>query len=108
MMKRLPFFHNSPNGHNYPGNVNEVERIAIPRTGSTKHADSGKPYFKRLQRKRASIEPVLSHLKQDHRMNRCRYKGFDGDKINVSMAVTAWNARKWQMTNERIESKTRK
>ncbi len=33
-------------------------------------------------------------------MNRSRYKGFDGDRINVSLAVVAWNARKWmkQMT----------
>jgi IS5 family transposase len=95
---------------NYPDKVTQIKRVAIPRTGSTKHADSGKRYFKRLQRKRASIEPVLSHLKQDHRMNRCRYKGFDGDKINVSMAVTAWNARKWmrQMTKERNESKSKK
>lgn len=85
--------------------VNEVARIAIPRTGSTKHADSHKKYFKELQRKRASIEPVISHLKQDHRMDRCRYKGFEGDRINVSMAATAWNLRKWmrQLTNERKE-----
>jgi IS5 family transposase len=90
----------------YPEKVQEIERIAIPRTGSTKHADADKKYFRRLQRKRASIEPVFSHLKQDHRMDRCRYKGFDGDRINVSLAVTAWNARKWmkQMTKERAES----
>jgi IS5 family transposase len=89
----------------YPQKVREIERIAIPRTGSTKHKDADRKYFRRLQRKRASIEPVISHLKQDHRMDRCRYKGFDGDRINVSLAVTAWNARKWmkQMTKERIK-----
>jgi hypothetical protein len=37
----------------------------------------------------------ISHLKQDHRMDHCRYKGFDGDQISVSLAATAWNARKW-------------
>ncbi len=86
----------------YPQKVREVERIAIPRTGSTKHKDADRKYYRRLQRKRASIEPVISHLKQDHRMDRCRYKGFEGDRINVSLAVTAWNARKWmrQITNE--------
>jgi IS5 family transposase len=95
---------------NYPEKVREVKHIAIPRTGSRKHADSDKRYFKRLQRKRASIEPVISHLKQDHRMDRCRYKGFDGDRINVSLAVTAWNARKWmrQMTKERMDSGAKK
>jgi transposase, IS5 family len=94
----------------YPEKVREVKHIAIPRTGPTKHADSDKRYFKRLQRKRASIEPVLSHLKLDHRMDRCRYKGFEGDRINVTLAATAWNARKWmrQMTKERIEAQGQK
>jgi IS5 family transposase len=94
----------------YPGKVSEIEQIAIPRTGSIKHADSDKRYFKELQRKRASIEPVLSHLKQDHRMNRCRYKGFEGDQINVSMAVTSWNAKKWmrQLTDERCSCDRKK
>jgi IS5 family transposase len=87
----------------YSETVEQVKRIAIPRTGPTKHKDANKKYFRRLQRKRASIEPVIGHLKQDHRMNRCRYKGFGGDRINVSLAVIAWNARKWmrQMTIER-------
>jgi IS5 family transposase len=87
----------------YPEKVREITHIAIPRTGPTKHPDSDKKYFRRLQRKRASIEPVIGHLKQDHRMDRCRYKGFDGDRINVSLAVVGWNTRKWmkQMTAER-------
>ncbi len=94
----------------YPENMEAVKHIAIPRTGPTKHVDSNKNWFKRLQRKRASIEPVLSHLKSDHRMDRCRYKGFDGDRINVSLAVTAWNARKWmrQMTKESMDSGAKK
>lgn len=87
----------------YPTKVKQVRRIAIPRTGKTKHPHAKRKYFQRLQRKRASIEPVISHLKQDHRMDRCRYKGFDGDRINVALAASAWNLRKWmrQMTKER-------
>lgn len=87
----------------YPDVVKEIERIAIQRTGPKKHADSDKRYFKRHQRKRATIEAVIGHLKQDHRMDRCRYKGFEGDQINVSLAVTAWNSRKWMrlMTKKR-------
>jgi IS5 family transposase len=87
----------------YPGKMQKVQRIAIPRTGKTKHPDANKKYFRRLQRKRASIEPVLSHLKQDHRMDRSRYKGFDGDRVNVSLAVTAWNAKKWMRQLAREE-----
>lgn len=41
------------------------------------------------------MEAVIGHLKSDHRMDRCRYKGFDGDKMNVSLAVMAWNTKKW-------------
>jgi IS5 family transposase len=95
----------------YLGKINEVKRIAIPtRSGPKKHPDSNKKYFKTLQRKRAAIEPVISHLKQDHRMDRCRYKGFEGDQINVSIAATAWNLRKWmrQLMVERKELANRK
>lgn len=90
----------------YPAPVQAIERIAIPRTGRSKHPDADKKYFRRLQRKRASIEPVIGHLKQDHRMNRSRYKGFDDDRINVSLAVTAWNAKKWmrQLSEERRQA----
>jgi IS5 family transposase len=28
-------------------------------------------------------------------MERCRYKGFAGDQINVAWAVMAWNTKKW-------------
>lgn len=45
--------------------------------------------------KRSTIEPLISHLKQDHRMNRSRYSGFQGDQINASLAVIAWNTKKW-------------
>lgn len=92
----------------YPETLKQVKRIAIPRTGPRKHADHDKHYFRRLQRKRASIEPVISHLKQDHRMDRCRYKGFTGDHMNVSLAVIGWNSRKWmkQMIAERRESES--
>ena len=46
-------------------------------------------------RKRAGIEPVIGHLKSDHRLNRSYLKGFVGDQINVLMAAAAFNFRKW-------------
>ncbi len=42
-------------------------------------------------RKRAGIEPVIGHLKSDHRLNRNYLKGFAGDQINVLMAAAAFN-----------------
>ena len=40
---------------------------------------------------RAAIEPVISHLKHDHRMLRNYLKGFTGDKINAMLAGAAFN-----------------
>lgn len=75
--------------------VAKIKRVSIPTKGSAPHPDKKKPYFRRLQRKRAGIEPVIGHLKSDHRMDCSRYKGFEGDQINVSWAVIAWNTKKW-------------
>ena len=75
--------------------THEIARLAIPYKGKRKHPDSGSYWFKRLQRARASIEPIISHLKSEHRMGRCRYKGFEGDQINVTLATLAWNCKKW-------------
>jgi IS5 family transposase len=46
-------------------------------------------------RRRAAIEPVISHLKHDYRLMRCFLKGFVGDSINLMLAAAAWNFRKW-------------
>jgi IS5 family transposase len=78
-----------------PNNVQAIPEVAIPTKGNKKHKNHKTEKFKRLQRKRAAQEPIISHLKHDHLMNRCRYKGFEGDQINVSLAVIAWNTKKW-------------
>ena len=49
---------------------------------------------KRFQR-RAEIEPVIGHLKSDHRLNRSFLKGFTADQINLLMATAAFNFKKW-------------
>ena len=46
-------------------------------------------------RRRAAIEPLLSHLKHDFRLLRCFLKGFRGDQLNLMLAAAAWNFRKW-------------
>jgi len=72
-----------------------IEKVAIPTKGKKPHPQKETSWFKRLQRQRAKIEPIIGHLKADHGMDRCRYRGFEGDQINVSMASIAWNLRKW-------------
>jgi hypothetical protein len=37
-------------------------------------------------RRRAAIEPVIGHLKDDHRMGRNHLKGREGDRINAVLA----------------------
>jgi hypothetical protein len=41
--------------------------------------------------KRAAIEPVIGHLKQDYRLSRNYLKGINGDNMNVILAAAAMN-----------------
>lgn len=49
---------------------------------------------KELFRRRALIEPVTEHIKQDHRMLRNYLKGVEGDMINTLMAGASFNMMK--------------
>jgi len=71
-----------------------VERLVIPKKGKTPHPDSKASWFRKALKQRVKIEPVIGHLKSDHRMNRCRYKGTVGDTANVVWAILAWNTKK--------------
>ncbi len=42
-------------------------------------------------RRRAAIEPIIGHLKVDHRLSRNFYKGIFGDNINVMLSAAAFN-----------------
>jgi transposase, IS5 family len=46
-------------------------------------------------RRRASIEPIIGHLKSDTKLGRNYLKGVQGDKINALLAAAAYNFRKW-------------
>jgi IS5 family transposase len=46
-------------------------------------------------RRRAAIEPIIGHLKSDYRFSRNYLKGFIGDEINLLLAASAWNLKKW-------------
>jgi IS5 family transposase len=71
-----------------------VKKLSIPKKGKRPHPDSEASWFKQAQRRRVKIEPVIGHLKSDHRMGRCRYKGSTGDTANVVWATVAWNTKK--------------
>lgn len=72
----------------------QIERLAVPKKGRKPHPNSDQVWFKKALKRRVKIEPVIGHLKTDHRMNRCRYKGVLGDTANVVWATLAWNTKK--------------
>lgn len=69
--------------------------ISIPgkqlKRDTAEQIEAKKEKFKR----RASIEPIIGHLKSDYRMARNYLKGFKGDEINLLLAATAFNLKKW-------------
>ena len=66
-------------------------RIVIP--GVPKKTDSAYAKAKKheLFCKRAGIEPVIGHCKNDHRLGRNFYRGLFGDAVNVMLAAAAFN-----------------
>jgi IS5 family transposase len=50
--------------------------------------------IRKLFRARAGIEPVIGHLKQDHRMSRNYLLDPDGDRVNTLLAAAGFNLRK--------------
>lgn len=71
-----------------------LKRMAIPRKGKSPHPHSKASWFQRARKRRVKMEPVIGHLKNDHRMNRCRYQGVVGDTANVVWATLGWNVKK--------------
>ena len=71
-----------------------VQRVAIPKKGKTPHPRSKESWFRKALKQRVKIEPVIGHLRCDHRMNRCRYEGAAGDTVNVVLATLARNTKK--------------
>lgn len=73
----------------------EGTQIKIPKPPKK----SAKPYDKRKARerfrRRAGIEPIIGHLKFDHRLSRNFLKGIVGDSVNVILAAAAFNFKKW-------------
>ena len=42
-------------------------------------------------KRRAAVEPVIGHLKAEHRMGRNYLKGPDGDRINAVLAAAGYS-----------------
>lgn len=47
--------------------------------------------LRREMKRRAAVEPVIGHIKAEHRMDRNYLKGRDGDRINAVLAAAGYN-----------------
>lgn len=72
--------------------------ILLPGRPAKDQSPSRTQQLRRWFRRRAAIEPVISHLKHDFRLGRCFLKGSVGDSLNLMLAGAAWNLRKWLRT----------
>lgn len=48
---------------------------------------------RQLLKRRQAIEPIIGHLKQDHRMQRCHLKGELGDRLHAVLCAAGYNIR---------------
>jgi IS5 family transposase len=75
-------------GHGYEGKAQV--HVDKRRRGKTSRS------LWRWMKRRAAIEPGIGHLKQEHRMDRNRLKGTEGDRINAILCAAGMNFRKLQ------------
>ena len=47
-------------------------------------------------KRRAAIEPCIGHVNGEHRMDRNRLKGTEGDQLNAILSAAGMNFRKLQ------------
>ncbi len=87
-------------GYRGVSKINDVI-IQTPKKFNPKNQNKYKQSkLKKQFKRRAAIEPIIGHLKTDHRLNRNFYKGKIGDNINIMLAAAAFNfkrmMRKWK------------
>jgi len=69
-------------GHNYPNKFRVWISGQVRRVTKT---------IRREMRRRAAVEPVIGHVKAEHRMERNYLKGRDGDRANAVLPAAGYN-----------------
>jgi len=109
-------FHDNPyDGHTLAASLEQTERLtgvklkqATADLGYRGHLYEGEckvlianRYRKKIPKsvrywwkRRSAIEPVIGHAKEEHRLNRNRLKGVEGDRVNAVLAACGFNMRK--------------
>lgn len=66
-------------------------QVLIPAPGKKSMGRYQRKKLASAHKKRAAIEPVIGHIKADHRLNPNFYKGVTGDNINIMLAAAGFN-----------------
>ena len=74
----------------YRGVDAETPDVHIVHRGKTKRISE---QDKKLLKRRQAIEPIIGHLKTDHRMDRCHLKGETGDRLHAVLCAAGYNIR---------------
>ena len=69
-------------GHNHP------RRLRVWISGQVRRVTAS---IRREMKRRAAVEPVIGHVKAEHRMDRNYLKGRVGDRINAVLAAAGYN-----------------
>jgi transposase, IS5 family len=74
-------------GHNAPSD----RKLRVFTAGQKRRMT---PTIKREMKRRSAVEPVIGHLKEDHRMDRNYLAHSTGDAINAILAAAGYNFRR--------------
>jgi transposase, IS5 family len=69
-------------GHNHP------HKFRVWISGQARRVTAA---IRREMRRRAAVEPVIGHMKAEHRMDRNYLKGREGDRANAVLAAAGYN-----------------
>lgn len=94
LIHRVPKIGIADRGYRGKSKVNDTQ-IVTPKPARKNASKEAQALARKRFRRRAGIEPVIGHLKSDHRLKRNFLKGFAGDQINLLMAAAAFNFKKW-------------
>lgn len=78
------FFDAGYRGHNAP----DSHKFRVFTAGQKRRVT---PAIKRQMRRRSAVEPVIGHLKNEHRMDRNYLAGKQGDAVNALLAAVGYN-----------------
>jgi IS5 family transposase len=78
-------------GYRGRASIGETEILRVHQKRKEKYS---KRRWRQWFRRRASVEAIISHLKNDHRMDRNYLKGTYGDAANLLLSASAFNFKK--------------